>query len=71
MAELSPTFLLNLLTTVLGAAVLYYVQRNDKKTDAIAARLDNVDSFIKSELRVMDVRLARVEAHIWPSGKQQ
>lgn len=60
-------FLLNVITSLVGLVVLYYVQRNDKKTDAIAARLDNMESFMRSELRLLDVRLTRVEAHIWPS----
>lgn len=66
-----PKLLLQLLGTVIGAAVLYYVSRTDKRVDKIAERLGNVEQYIQSELRLMDVRIARIETHLWPDRQPE
>ena len=56
---------------VVGFAVIYYIRSVDKKLDAqdarhegIAKRLDVIDSFMRSELRTLDVRLSIIEAQV-------
>lgn len=66
-----PKILLQLLGTVLGAAILYYVTKTDKRVDKIAERLGNVEQYIQSELRLMDVRIARIETHLWPDRRPE
>lgn len=63
--------LLQILGTVIGAAVLYYVTKTDKRVDKIAERLGKVETYIQSELRLMDVRIARIETHLWPERRPE
>ena len=32
----------------------------------VLAKLDELDALMRTELRTMDVRLTRIEEHIWP-----
>ena len=40
------------------------------KLDKAEKKLDEVHDLMRTELRTMDVRLARIEAHIWPDRQR-
>jgi hypothetical protein len=42
------------------AAVVGYMGRT------IIARLDSLEALMRTEMRTMDVRISRIEEHLWP-----
>jgi hypothetical protein len=42
-----------------------------KMGNRVIDKLEALESLMKTELRTMDVRLTRIEAHIWPLEPRQ
>jgi hypothetical protein len=42
-----------------------------KMGNRVIDKLEALESLMKTELRTMDVRLTRIEAHIWPHEPRQ
>lgn len=45
------------------AAMVGYIGRR------VLAKLDHLETLVQTELRAMDVRIARIEEHLWPGGR--
>lgn len=37
----------------------------------ISSRLDALEGMMRTELRTMDVRISRIEQHLWPASPRQ
>lgn len=45
-------------------------ERADQTEKIITSKLDALQKLVSDEMRVMDVRIARLEAHIWPTREK-
>jgi hypothetical protein len=65
------TLVLPLAASALGGAIIYYIRAVDKKLSdqdsrhsEIGKKLDRLDTMMSHELRLMDVRLTRLEGAV-------
>lgn len=68
------TFQAWLTPAALGAlALVVWDDRNrlDKRQTELTAKIDDIHAMMRTELRTMDVRLTRIESHIWPHQPRQ
>jgi hypothetical protein len=45
------------------ASVVWWLGRR------VLSKLDELDTLMRTELRAMDVRIARIEEHLWPGNR--
>lgn len=60
--------------TAVAAMVWRFMNRMEERSDRserlITGRLDALQQLVSDEMRAMDVRIARLEAHIWPTREK-
>jgi len=58
---------------IAALCVVIWDARNkiDARQGELAGKIDEIHEMMRTELRTMDVRLTRIESHIWPHQPRQ